>query len=161
MPATPLGNHAVDIVPLGAANAAGYRALAIAVLTEFGMQEDPLLDADLEAPLDAYEAAWVGVRDGEVVGTVGLQRQDGGDLRLKRMFVSPALRGRGLGRALLDTAVDHARRAGAHAVHLETLSIMATAQHLYERAGFERTGTRTEQGAHDSRCEVLYTLDLR
>jgi ribosomal protein S18 acetylase RimI-like enzyme len=43
---------------------------------------------------------------------------------------------------------------------LDTSTAMTAAQHLYKSAGFARTGTRTETGAHDSRCEVLYKLDL-
>jgi putative acetyltransferase len=149
-----------SIEPLRPETAAAFRELAVAVLREFGMAEDAQLDADLQAPLDAYAGAWVAVADGAVVGTVALQRQAGGDLRLKRMFVAPEMRGQGVGEALLHVALEHARTSGAAAVNLETLSVMDGAQRLYERAGFHRTGTRTEVGEHDERCEVLYTLDL-
>ena len=37
---------------------------------------------------------------------------------------------------------------------------MSTVDIVPMGAGFRRTGTRTEQGEHDTRCEVLYTLDL-
>jgi putative acetyltransferase len=151
---------AVTIEPMQRQDAAGFRALAVATLAEFGMQEDPLLDGDLQEPLDAYLAAWVARSDGDVVGTVALQRQDDGNLRLRRMFIAPELRGRGVGRALLDVALERARSIGAPAVHLQTLTVMAAAQHLYESAGFRRAGEQTEAGERDSRCEFLYRLDL-
>lgn len=139
---------------------AAFRALVVAVLREFGMREDPVLDADLVTPLDTYDAVWVATRDGEVVGSVALRASGEEAFYLKRMYVRSDLRGAGLGKALLATALDHARTRGARAVHLDTSTSMEAAQRLYERAGFRRSGTRTEQGTHDSRCEVLYTLDL-
>jgi len=150
----------MTIAPMQAGDVAAFRSLVVAVLAEFGMAEDPVLDADLLAPLDVYEAAWVATQDDELVGSVALRRSEDDAYYLKRMYVRPAGRGMGLGAALLTTALDHARSHGARAIHLDTSTDMHAAQHLYERAGFRRSGTRTEQGARDSRCEVLYTLDL-
>jgi ribosomal protein S18 acetylase RimI-like enzyme len=139
---------------------AAFRALVVSVLGEFGMQEDPVLDADLLTPLDTYDAVWVATWDGEVVGSVALRSSGEDAFYLKRMYLRSDLRGAGLGKSLLATALDHARTRGARAVHLDTSTSMQAAQRLYERTGFRRTGIRTENGAHDSRCEVLYTLDL-
>ena len=150
----------MDIVPMRAEHVPAFHALVVAVLGEFGMQEDPVLDADLLTPLDSYDAIWVALHDGELIGSVALRRSGDDAFYLKRMYLLPSSRGMGLGAALLTTALDHARRSGARAVHLDTTTDMHAAQRLYERAGFRRTGTRTEQGEHDSRCEVLYTLDL-
>ena len=137
-----------------------FRALVVAVLAEFGMHEDPVLDTDLRSPLQAYDAVWVARRDGALVGSVALRRRADDAFYLKRMYVRPDQRGTGLGRRLLATALDHARGSGARAVHLDTHATMAAARRLYERAGFQRTGTRTEAGERDSRCEILYSLDL-
>jgi putative acetyltransferase len=150
----------VRIEPLAAADVAAFRALVLDVLAEFGMREDPVLDADLHSPLDAYAHVWVARRDGEVVGSVALRRVDDATYYLKRMYLRSSLRGQGLGARLLAVALDAARQAGARHVQLDTSTEMVAAQRLYERAGFHRTGTRTEAGARDSRCEVLYALDL-
>ena len=148
------------IAPMRQEDVGAFHALVVAVLAEFGMREDPVLDADLQAPLQAYDAVWVAVHEGEVVGSVALRRSGDDAYYLKRMYVRPDRRGTGLGRTLLDTALVHARGNGARAVHLDTHSDMHAAQRLYERAGFRRTGSRTEEGPADSRCEVLYTLQL-
>jgi len=150
----------VSIEPLAAADVAAFRALVLDVLAEFGMREDPELDADLHSPLDAYAHVWVARRDGEVVGSVALRRVDDATYYLKRMYLRDSLRGQGLGARLLAVALDAARQAGARQVQLDTSTEMVAAQRLYERAGFRRTGTRTEAGTRDSRCEVLYVLDL-
>ena len=146
----------VSIEPLAAADVAAFRTLVVDVLAEFGMREDPVLDADLHSPLDAYEHVWVARRGAEVVGSVALRRVDGATFYLKRMYLRDTLRGQGLGARLLAVA----RQAGAHQIQLDTSTEMVAAQHLYERAGFHRIGTRTEAGTRDSRCEVLYALDL-
>jgi ribosomal protein S18 acetylase RimI-like enzyme len=79
---------------------------------------------------------------------------------LKRMYLQSTYRGRGLGRTLLSQAISWAQSQNSQAVILDTSTTMTAAQHFYESAGFVRTGTRTETGAQDSRCEVLYKLDF-
>ncbi len=55
---------------------------------------------------------------------------------LNDLFVAPPWRGRGVGRALIDTVSDAARRAGATYVTLETAHDNVTARRLYEDVGF-------------------------
>lgn len=57
---------------------------------------------------------------------------------LRMLVVDPASRGGGIGRALVDAALDRARRAAAPAVGLHTSPIMATALHMYLAIGFVR-----------------------
>lgn len=76
------------------------------------------------------------------------------------MYLAPAFRVRGLSRKLLDRAQSWAQAQPLSEVVLDTAEAMVGAQRLHESAGFERTGSRSETGAHDSRCEVLYRLRL-
>jgi GNAT superfamily N-acetyltransferase len=55
---------------------------------------------------------------------------------LDELFVAPAFRGRGIGRALLLRALDVARENGCRAVELEVDSDHGRAEHLYQREGF-------------------------
>jgi putative acetyltransferase len=57
---------------------------------------------------------------------------------VKRMYVRPAFRGRGLGKAILDRLAEHARAAQARLLRLETGIYQTEAIGLYERWGFAR-----------------------
>lgn len=150
----------MEIVRFAPDHAAGFRALVAVVLPEFGFQEDPEIDADLTDPAAHYNAVWVALHEDEVVGSVAMRKVNEDTVELKRMYVRPGLRGQGLGRRLLDTALGWAREQGAARIVLDTTEDMQAARRLYEHAGFRRTGTRVERGAIDSRCEILYALDL-
>jgi GNAT superfamily N-acetyltransferase len=57
---------------------------------------------------------------------------------LKRMYVRPQFRGRGLGKMLLNHLADHARSNGVSLLRLETGIHQHEAIELYEGAGFQR-----------------------
>ncbi len=68
-------------------------------------------------------------------------------------YVVPALRGRGLGLALLDRAREHFAALGRHAVRL-TVAPTNPALGFYEKTGFRRVGT--EPGA----LEDLFVMEM-
>jgi N-acetylglutamate synthase-like GNAT family acetyltransferase len=70
---------------------------------------------------------------GEVVGLAGLERH-GPDGLLRSVAVSPSWRGRGLGVALTEGVLEHARTLGLRAVYLLT----TTAEDYFPRHGFRR-----------------------
>ncbi|HEY8545015.1 MAG TPA: GNAT family N-acetyltransferase [Acidimicrobiales bacterium] len=74
--------------------------------------------------------------DGEPVGVGVLKPVDATTAEIKRMYVRPAARGLGVGRALLTGLVEAARAEGYRTVRLETLQFMTTAHALYRRFGF-------------------------
>lgn len=58
------------------------------------------------------------------------------DAYLEELYVVPERRGHGLGRALLEAAIDHARERGAAHIDLATGEDDVAARALYESAGF-------------------------
>lgn len=74
--------------------------------------------------------------DGEAVGCVALREAGGTRAEMKRLFVRPAARGLGLGKALVLRVLTEARAAGYDEVVLDTLPTMAEAQRLYGELGF-------------------------
>ena len=73
---------------------------------------------------------------GAPVGCVALRKHAEGIAEMKRLYVRPAARGLGLGRALTQRVIAAARGAGYRSVILDTLADMTGAQHLYRRLGF-------------------------
>lgn len=76
-----------------------------------------------------------------------------GDAEIKRMFVEPGQRRRGLARALLAELEATARAAGCPRMVLETGVHQPEAVALYRRAGYESiSGFGVYRDAVDSRC---------
>ncbi len=74
--------------------------------------------------------------DGHAVGCGALQRLDDWTAEIKRMWVAPEMRGRGLARRLLGALEDEARALGFARVRLDTNRALGEAQALYRRAGY-------------------------
>jgi putative acetyltransferase len=148
----------MPIVPLEERHADGFRALVAETLPEFGFELDPTYDSDVDDPAAAYAAVWVALNErGEVVGSVALRDLGDGAVELKRMYLRPSERGRGLGKQLLGVALEWARAHGKQAVQLDTSERMLAAQRLYEANGFRRLeGSAPRQG----QCRLLYELRL-
>jgi ribosomal protein S18 acetylase RimI-like enzyme len=77
------------------------------------------------------------------------------DAYLEELYVAPALRGQGLGRALLEAALEHARERGARHIDLNTSEDDVAARALYERMGFTN-----REGAPDGPPMLYYERDL-
>jgi len=76
--------------------------------------------------------------DGRAIGCGGIARFDETRGELKRMYVVPEARGRGLGRVLLEDLEAEARRLGYTSVVLETGDRQQEALGLYESSGYVR-----------------------
>ena len=78
----------------------------------------------------------VGYEDGVAVCCGGVKRLDQQICELKRMYVIPDARGRGVARILLAALEDRARELGYTVARLDTGPKQAGARHLYESAGY-------------------------
>jgi GNAT superfamily N-acetyltransferase len=94
---------------------------------------------------------------GGPVGVVGVRPFGDEDAELKRMYVTPAARGTGAGRALAEAAVARARDAGHRRVLLDTVAGLATAIAIYRDLGFVEIDAYRYNPLPDAR---YFALDL-
>lgn len=90
-------------------------------------------------------ATYVAEEGETVVGMVGLAHaphyeRDGGYVRIVALSVAAGARGRGVGAALVQAAVAHARALGAERLIANSGNDRAEAHRFYERHGFEARG---------------------
>jgi ribosomal protein S18 acetylase RimI-like enzyme len=76
--------------------------------------------------------------DGAAAGCGGIKLFGTEFGELKRMYVRPAFRGRGIGTLLVDRLAEHARSQGITTLRLETGIHQREAIALYERLGFNQ-----------------------
>jgi len=93
-------------------------------------------DDEIAALPGGYDVLLVARIDGRAVGCVGVRPLDARTCEMKRLYVRPAGRGSGVGRALALAAIDRARGLGYAQMRLDTLPTMGAAQELYRTLGF-------------------------
>ncbi|ADB30002.1 GCN5-related N-acetyltransferase [Kribbella flavida DSM 17836] len=103
-------------------------------------------------PPDAL-GCWVLSADGEVAGHVAVTAVDGRAF-VERLFVDPQQGGRGLGRQLLDHAVEVAA-AGKLPLELEVADNCEAAIRLYGRAGWKELGRTPIDWGGDQASAVI------
>jgi ribosomal protein S18 acetylase RimI-like enzyme len=80
---------------------------------------------------------WLAFDDQALAGSIALRSLGDGICEMKRLYVRPAFRGRGLGRLLVQRLIEEARSLGYHKMRLDTLpGRMDRAITMYRSFGF-------------------------
>ena len=75
--------------------------------------------------------------DGQLAGCVALHKWDGGICEMKRLYLRPSFRGKGLGRAIAEKIIAEARSIGYQRMRLDTIEpLMKDAVEMYRKLGF-------------------------
>jgi GNAT superfamily N-acetyltransferase len=117
--------------------------LIVAVLADLGERygssgdDTPVDPADFDPPDGAFLVAYL---DDTPVGCAGWRShgEDGKTAELKRMYTDPAVRKRGVARAVLAAVEESARASGRHRMILECGSKQPEAIAFYQANGYER-----------------------
>ncbi len=96
----------------------------------------------------------------EAVGCAALIPLGGGGYELAKMAVAPHLRGRGLGRRVLQHTVDYARSIGAKSLFLGSSTKLPAAVHLYESVGFRHVPVEQLPPMPYTRADVFMAMQL-
>lgn len=167
----------MNVARLGAADLGPYRAL---MLEAYDDPSDAFTStaAERAAEPDAWwmrrlrdpsglTAVWGALEQGALLGTVAIELAAKPRTRHKAsiigMYVRPAARGKGAGRALMAAALEHCRlRAGLAVVQLTVTEGNEAALALYRSFGFREYGVEPKaiRGGSGYRSKVHMWLDL-
>ncbi|HEY9634392.1 MAG TPA: GNAT family N-acetyltransferase [Coleofasciculaceae cyanobacterium] len=114
------------------------------VIREFGISSDvsAILEQDM-AKLQQFAPPrgrlLLGEYQGKIAGCAGLRKigEDVGEI--KRMYVRPEYRRRGIGRSLLEALISEARQIGYSTLRLDSAPFAKEAQVLYRSVGFHNS----------------------
>lgn len=136
----------VTLRPIAPGDAAALAGVIRGTLSEFGAAKpgtayydastDHLPELFAATPRSAY---FVAERGGEVLGGGGIFPTQGlpaNTVELVKLYLLPAARGRGVGKALINHCLEAARTNGYARLYLETTEELTQAIPLYEKLGF-------------------------
>jgi putative acetyltransferase len=137
-------------------------AIIAGVLTEYGLGWEPEgADRDVVEVEACYGDRggefWVIEAEGAIVGTGAFYPIDRNPeaCEIRKMYLDRAVRGRGLGRFLLQWLEQRAIARGWREAWIETASVLVEAVRLYEAAGYQPS-----TGVETARCDRVYCKSL-
>jgi len=159
-----MSNQSFTLALASAAEVPAVISLIGRVYDEYGLLFEPVAELpDLLAFARHYGApygAFFVLRDSDgVVGSVGIERLAEDSAEVHRLYLDAGLRGRGLGRALVETVLAWCQAEGVRHLALWSDTRFDRAHTLYERMGFQRTDERALTDINQSR-EYRYELWL-
>ena len=110
-------------------------------------ESNHLVDIETLAGADVH--VFAARLDGRYCGCGAIMVRREGYAEVKRVFVSPAARGHGVGRLLLERLAEDTREAGLSLMRLETGTLQPEALGLFEAMGFARCGRFGDYPADD------------
>ncbi|MDM9381184.1 GNAT family N-acetyltransferase [Chlorogloeopsis sp. ULAP01] len=132
------------------------------VLLEYGLGWEPNgADQDV-LQVEAYYLAtrgefWIIEHQNQIVGTGAYYPIKRGEkaVEIRKMYLSPSVRGLGLGKYLLQQLEEAIVSRGFLSIWIETASVLAQAVKLYESNGYIPT-----TGVETTRCDRVYVKSL-
>lgn len=159
-------SRTITIRPIEARDNAAIAGIIMSVFGEYGLlgQEgfsfsDPILHQLSEVYNQKGSAYWVVELDGIVSGGVGIAPMEDGYCELQKLYFLPSVRGMGIARRMVITALEFARQQGYDYCYLESTATLKESLKLYESVGFEYVEERVGASGHHA-CEVLMVKKL-
>ena len=129
---------------------------------------DHTFDAYVAIPLAEFaksksprERIWIVEKEGRIIGSAAIVKFSEKEAQLRWLLLHPEVRGRGLGRRLVEDALDFCRDVGYSSVFLWTVNTLPIAAQLYQSVGFKQTDELTHELWGSTVTEVRYELALK
>ncbi|MFF2015442.1 GNAT family N-acetyltransferase [Paenibacillus sp. NPDC058177] len=103
---------------------------------------------------------WFAEVGGEIVGAIAIVGHSSEKAQLRWFIIHPEFRGIGLGRTLLQEALDYCKERKYQTVFLETTEDQTKAIQMYQNVGFKKTAEREDHSWGVSHTEEVYELSL-
>jgi putative acetyltransferase len=135
----------INIATIEPQDNSGLAEIIRGALAEFGANKpgtvyyDPTTDALFELFQTAGSIYFVAKEQGEIIGGAGIfpsNELPEGVCELVKMYLKKEVRGRGLGKLLIEKCLTTAKEMGYQKVYLETLPELRKAVSVYEKFGF-------------------------
>ncbi|TCO72154.1 GNAT family N-acetyltransferase [Marinisporobacter balticus] len=98
--------------------------------------------------------------DGRRLGSIAISKSDDKTAQLRFFLLEPEARGKGIGKKLIEDALDFCREKGYTHIFLETISKLKTARHIYKSKGFKITHTQENPAWGKDVIEERWDMDL-
>ena len=117
-------------------------------LAEFAQSQSP------------QERIWILKEDDRIVGSVAIVKCSEEQAQLRWLLLEPEIRGQGIGRQLVEEALDFCRISGYKSIFLWTVDTLYIAANLYRSVGFVQKERLTHEIWGSTVTEVKYELLL-
>ena len=144
-------------------DAAAFRRLNEEWITRFFRiepKEAPILADPQRTILEPGGRIFFATAGERCVGCCALIRTSDKEFEVAKMAVEPSHQGAGIGRRLLQAAIEEGRGAGAQRLYLETNHVLKPAIRLYESVGFKHIDANRIVPSPYARADVYMELIL-
>lgn len=116
--------------------------------------------AEFAQSKSSREKIWILVEGDRIAGSVAIVKRTEEEAQLRWLLLEPEIRGRGIGKWLVEEALDFSRISGYESIFLWTVEALYIAANLYRSVGFVQRERLTHEIWGSTVTEVKYELPL-
>ena len=118
-------------------------------------------DNEIENPEDKYGMPWgrlyIAFYENQVAGCIALRKLNDTQCEMKRLYVKPEFRNKGIAKMLVEKVISDSKEIGYSSMLLDTLPFLQTAIKMYKKIGFYEIGCYNDSPLDNT---IYMKLDL-